>query len=512
MLQLTSGLRRIVLVRATSFEIGRILVDPPTRSLRVGERSEMLEPRVMQVLVALAEANGAVVSRDDLIDRCWDGRIVGDNAINRAISQIRQAATSLAPGTLEIETINKVGYRLMGTPRPMATPSERLTAAPPAKSRASRRAVLLRAGALTSAVVIAGGLWWREQGRSTNPKALELYVQGTSAQKLGTPDQVVQAIAFFEAAVAADPEFPDAWGALALAYRHSLSGYAEGDARLLRGKAEAAVERALTLDKGNADAALARIILEPSYRRWSQYEAQLRAFVDDHPRHWLGLGMLAQVYQEVGRFNEAIVNHRQALAIDPLLPVGRALMARAFSMAGRVQECDDTLSEALRIWPSHPVLWNVRVNSLMYQDRGGEALAFAFNPATRPQGLPKKFLDMVLMKARALAGDDSVQRARAAEAARAEIARDISATPTAAPLLAVLGSRDEAFAALARYYSASPAPEADRLAAEKHTAVLFAPSVRRYVSDPRHAALLKATGLEAYYRASGSQPDFRRAG
>ena len=44
----------------------------------------MLDPRVMQVLVALTGAAGKVLSRDDLIALCWDGRIVGDNAINRS--------------------------------------------------------------------------------------------------------------------------------------------------------------------------------------------------------------------------------------------------------------------------------------------------------------------------------------------------------------------------------------------------------------------------------------------
>ncbi|WP_297695100.1 hypothetical protein, partial [Phenylobacterium sp.] len=43
----------------------------------------VLEPRVMQVLVALARERGEIVSRDDLIASCWAGRIVGEDAINR---------------------------------------------------------------------------------------------------------------------------------------------------------------------------------------------------------------------------------------------------------------------------------------------------------------------------------------------------------------------------------------------------------------------------------------------
>jgi hypothetical protein len=48
----------------------------------------------MQVLVALAQAQGAVVSRDSLIARCWEGGYVGEDAINRAIWRLRKLAES----------------------------------------------------------------------------------------------------------------------------------------------------------------------------------------------------------------------------------------------------------------------------------------------------------------------------------------------------------------------------------------------------------------------------------
>jgi DNA-binding winged helix-turn-helix (wHTH) protein len=47
--------------------LGDILVRPSLREVSAGDAREILDPRVMQVLVALAQANGAVVSRDELI-------------------------------------------------------------------------------------------------------------------------------------------------------------------------------------------------------------------------------------------------------------------------------------------------------------------------------------------------------------------------------------------------------------------------------------------------------------
>ncbi len=79
----------IKLANVRPFRLGEVEVDPATRQIRRGDDSRTLEPRVMQVLVALAEAQGQVIGRDGLIERCWNGRIVGENAINRVISLIR---------------------------------------------------------------------------------------------------------------------------------------------------------------------------------------------------------------------------------------------------------------------------------------------------------------------------------------------------------------------------------------------------------------------------------------
>jgi TolB-like protein/DNA-binding winged helix-turn-helix (wHTH) protein len=100
------------------FQLGDILVRPSLREVEARGVRESLEPRVMQVLVALARANGAVVSRDDLIRQCWGGRVVGEDAINRCVSKIRQLAELGGGGAFEIDTIPRVGYRLIHSPLP----------------------------------------------------------------------------------------------------------------------------------------------------------------------------------------------------------------------------------------------------------------------------------------------------------------------------------------------------------------------------------------------------------
>ena len=98
------------------FRLGALLVRPSTREIVAGGRPEIVEPRVMQVLTVLAQAEGAVVSRDRLIERCWGGRIVGDDAINNCVGKVRGLAALTAPPAFEVETVPRVGYRLIAAP------------------------------------------------------------------------------------------------------------------------------------------------------------------------------------------------------------------------------------------------------------------------------------------------------------------------------------------------------------------------------------------------------------
>src|SRR5215467_13606318 len=103
----------IDLAREQDFDLGASRVCPSTREVLRGSERELLEPRLMQVLVALFQAKGRVVSRDELIARCWEGRIVGEDAINRAIGRLRRLSEVDREASFAIETIPRVGYLLL---------------------------------------------------------------------------------------------------------------------------------------------------------------------------------------------------------------------------------------------------------------------------------------------------------------------------------------------------------------------------------------------------------------
>ena len=101
----------IRLTDAARFALAGVTVTPSARSLAAGDRVLMIEPRVMQVLVTLHDQCGEVVGRESLIDACWNGRTVGEDAINRTILKLRRALDEIGVG-VTIETVAKVGYRL----------------------------------------------------------------------------------------------------------------------------------------------------------------------------------------------------------------------------------------------------------------------------------------------------------------------------------------------------------------------------------------------------------------
>jgi DNA-binding winged helix-turn-helix (wHTH) protein len=93
--------------------LGRIDVSPATREVIFPGGRDVIEPRVMEVLVTLARAKGEVLSRDALIEACWEGRVVSDDAINRVISRVRKVSELTHGEDFVLETIAKVGYRLV---------------------------------------------------------------------------------------------------------------------------------------------------------------------------------------------------------------------------------------------------------------------------------------------------------------------------------------------------------------------------------------------------------------
>jgi TolB-like protein/DNA-binding winged helix-turn-helix (wHTH) protein len=101
------------------FRLGPWRVDPDLCQVSDGERKRHVEPRTMAVLVYLASRHGVTVSREQLLDAIWKTRFVVEEALTRCVSQLRQLLDDDARSPRFVQTVPKLGYRLLVRPEPI---------------------------------------------------------------------------------------------------------------------------------------------------------------------------------------------------------------------------------------------------------------------------------------------------------------------------------------------------------------------------------------------------------
>jgi TolB-like protein/DNA-binding winged helix-turn-helix (wHTH) protein/Flp pilus assembly protein TadD len=135
---------------AAGFRLAEWTVQPQLNTLERNGHTARLEPKVMQVLVSLADHHGELVPKEQLIRAVWADTFVTDEVLTRCISELRKALNDDPKQPRFIETISKGGYRLLPPVEPLLGKTQ--TEAP----YRSRRAVLLSlAGALMLSAVLA---------------------------------------------------------------------------------------------------------------------------------------------------------------------------------------------------------------------------------------------------------------------------------------------------------------------------------------------------------------------
>lgn len=97
----------------SDFRLGEWLVQPDLNDIACDSRTVHLEPKVMQVLVALAACPGQVLSKEEILRDVWADAFVTDEVLTNAIWELRKALGDNARTPLFIQTIPRRGYRLI---------------------------------------------------------------------------------------------------------------------------------------------------------------------------------------------------------------------------------------------------------------------------------------------------------------------------------------------------------------------------------------------------------------
>jgi DNA-binding winged helix-turn-helix (wHTH) protein/alpha-beta hydrolase superfamily lysophospholipase len=107
------------------FEFDRFTLDTARRELRSGTEIVAVEPQVFDLLEFLISRRDHVVSRDDLIEHVWNGRIVSESALASRINAARRAIGDDGTQQALIKTIARKGIRFVADVREPAEASAR---------------------------------------------------------------------------------------------------------------------------------------------------------------------------------------------------------------------------------------------------------------------------------------------------------------------------------------------------------------------------------------------------
>ncbi|MGD8784599.1 MAG: tetratricopeptide repeat protein [Thioalkalispiraceae bacterium] len=342
-----------------AFRVGDWRVDPSQCQIQLGDRIVKVEPKVMDVLIYFAERPGQVISREELEDNVWRGRVVSYDALTTTIVKLRKAFQIEDSDEPVIKTIPKRGYSLIAPikiePESTDQPATPIVAEPltdtvqsvPVTGIEKSSAVVqqptsYRLVAAVSILLLLLALlaaWYifsprlnisgdtatdnRDYAGTTDIEAQTAFNDGWKKMRENTPASYKAAIALFKRATLLDPDYGQAHAALASVYLNTW-------------------QRSWHIVTDTA----------PLPRTWQLANRSLQNAMK-HPTP-LAYQVSTEMLIMNRRFDEAISEAHNAIELAPHNPIGHAVLAKALVFAGKPQEAQASIDRAMELNPRYP--------------------------------------------------------------------------------------------------------------------------------------------------------------
>jgi tetratricopeptide (TPR) repeat protein len=461
----------------------------------------------MQVLVALAEDAGKVVSREALFERCWGNVYVGDDSLNRAIAAIRKVAGEIAGSSFDVATIPRTGYSLTGA---ILSPLE----AGPVRSFEGLTRRQLAGGAMGVMSIGAFGAWAAITSKNGR-RFQQLLEQGDTAlagdDTEFRPDVALQS---FQAAVAIKPGSAAALGRLAFAqaYFALYSPQSKSTARFV--EAQATAHKALALNPREPHALQALYELQGSTLDWWTRDQRLRQIIGIDPSNGAAMFDLSSLLEASGMIRESWYWNERVLRIPPISQ--NCLVRRAFQLwiFGRISDADNVLNQLRAQFPASRWVWSARFIVYALTDRAQAAqFMLARDPAMLRQGV-ETGMWRTSLDALARRSPSAIANALEACEPAALVSSDLAGV--AVMIMCALGELDSALEIANGYLVSrgSLVPSGKRAPADAtvrlNTQWLFMPPCKYMRADPHFSALCEEVGLKEYWRRRRVEPDYLR--
>jgi TolB-like protein len=326
-----------------------------------------------------------------------------------------------------------------------------------------------------------------DRSPTSSDEAFDLVLQGRQAWSRRTGPEVSRAIDLLERAVEIDPEYADAWAALAASYA-ILPGYTSVGREDAFPQGLAAADSALALDSTVAEAHTARAFMRMLDWPPDRVEEELLRALELSPgfatgHHWYAVWLIARE-----RFGEARAELGEASRLDPRSLVIATELGWPDYFAGRFERAEEAFRRVLDDHPDFELAWELTWGARELSGRLLEA-ATAARETLVLKGQPTRVADELesdLRDAYEAAGAEGYWRERMAWLER--LGRGSTFLTTAlytAGIQARAGDLDAAFRTL------------DRAVAEGDAFLFFLhvdPALEPLREDPRFAALVERSG------------------
>jgi TolB-like protein/class 3 adenylate cyclase/Tfp pilus assembly protein PilF len=214
-------------------------------------------------------------------------------------------------------------------------------------------------------------------GRSDNPEAFQLYLQGKFFGERVTQADTDKAIDLFKRALALDPDFALAWAGMSHVYQQQAGfGFAQIDEgyELAREAAQNALRLAPDLAEGHIQ--LGSIFHMHDWN-WPAADASYRRAVELAPGSADALRAAAGLARILGQFDKARALMDQAIALDPLSARTHRQAAMIEIMADRLEDAAKSFQLALDLGSSVGLSHGFLAITRVLQGRAEEALPLA---------------------------------------------------------------------------------------------------------------------------------------
>jgi DNA-binding winged helix-turn-helix (wHTH) protein/tetratricopeptide (TPR) repeat protein len=308
-----------------TYTFAEFTLDAGERRLSADGRDVAVPPKAFDLLVALVDRAGRLVTKQDLLDAVWPDAHVEEGILAVHVSNLRKSLGDAGPDHRFIETVSKTGYRFRAE----------VARLHPRQDDYSMR--------------------WPVGVLAAQPEVYELIGRGRAHLLTYARPDVPKAVDAFRQAIELDPSYAAAHAGLARAC------CAQAELRVIphtQAYADAKVSalRALAMDSANADAQVALgTVLFLSDWNWEAARRCFERALELDPSHIEGCLMYGRLLEALGELDRALAVKQKALEQDPASALVHLQIAQSFWNHAPLRRHDFMANRALDLDPNHPL-------------------------------------------------------------------------------------------------------------------------------------------------------------